>query len=89
MSFKWLKIATRQDANQHLLNKNALSFSFDWKIFEKSNLHHKIVLSGGINIKNVDNAICIQPWCIDINSGVESSVGIKDISLVKDILKKF
>ena len=63
--------------------------SFDWKIFEKSNLHHKIVLSGGINIKNVDNAICIQPWCIDINSGVESSVGVKDIGLVKDILKKF
>ena len=37
----------------------------------------KIILSGGINIKNVDNAIDINPWCIDINSGVELSPGCK------------
>ena len=63
--------------------------SFDWKIVEKANLSKKIVLSGGINVKNVDNAISTQPWCIDINSGVESSIGIKDITLVKKILEKF
>jgi phosphoribosylanthranilate isomerase len=62
--------------------------SFDWKIIENINLTQKNVLSGGISIKNVDNAIRTQPWCIDINSGVESSIGIKDINLVKDILKK-
>ena len=63
--------------------------SFDWKLFENANLQHKIVLSGGINIQNVDNAISIQPWCIDINSGIETSAGIKDISLAKNILQKF
>ncbi len=63
--------------------------SFDWNIVEKTNLSKKIVLSGGINVKNVDNAISTQPWCIDINSGVESSIGIKDITLVKKILEKF
>ena len=63
--------------------------SFDWKIVEKANLSKKIVLSGGINVKNVDNAISTQPWCIDINSGVESSIGVKDITLVKKILEKF
>ena len=63
--------------------------SFDWKIIEKANLSKKIVLSGGINVKNVDNAISTQPWCIDINSGVESSIGIKDITLVNKILEKF
>ena len=63
--------------------------SFDWKIVEKANLSKKIVLSGGINVKNVDNAISTQPWCIDINSGVESSIGIKDITLVNKILEKF
>ena len=62
--------------------------SFDWKIIENINLTQKNVLSGGISIKNVDNAIRTQPWCIDINSGVESSIGIKDTNLVKDILKK-
>jgi phosphoribosylanthranilate isomerase len=62
--------------------------SFDWKIIKNINITQKNVLSGGISIKNVDNAIRTQPWCIDINSGVESSIGIKDINLVKDILKK-
>ena len=62
--------------------------SFDWKILKNMNLSQKNVLSGGISIKNVDNAISTQPWCLDINSGVESSTGVKDINLVKDILKK-
>ena len=63
--------------------------SFDWDIVKKANLSKKIVLSGGINVKNVDNAISTQPWCIDINSGVESSIGIKNITLVNKILEKF
>ena len=63
--------------------------SFDWGIVKKANLSKKIVLSGGINVKNVDNAISTQPWCIDINSGVESSIGIKNITLVNKILEKF
>ena len=63
--------------------------SFDWDIVKKANLSKKIVLSGGINAKNVDNAISTQPWCIDINSGVESSIGIKNITLVNKILEKF
>ena len=63
--------------------------SFNWDIVKKANFSKKIVLSGGINVKNVDNAISTQPWCIDINSGVESSIGIKDITLVKKILEKF
>ncbi len=63
--------------------------SFDWHIVKKANLSKKIVLSGGINFKNVDNALSTQPWCIDINSGVESSIGIKDITLVNKILEKF
>ena len=48
----------------------------------------KIILSGGINIKNVDNAIDINPWCIDINSGVESSPGFKDINLTNKLIEK-
>ena len=47
----------------------------------------KIIVSGGINIKNVHNAININPWCIDINSGVESSAGVKDLKLINEILE--
>ena len=45
------------------------------------------VLSGGINSENVDNALKTNSWCLDLNSGVESQEGIKDILLIKDILK--
>jgi phosphoribosylanthranilate isomerase len=48
----------------------------------------KVILSGGINIKNVDNAIDINPWCIDLNSGVELSPGVKNINLIKEVLQK-
>ena len=45
------------------------------------------VLSGGINSQNVDNALKTNSWCLDLNSGVESQEGIKNIELVTNILK--
>ena len=61
--------------------------AFDWSLI-KDHDHQtkKIILSGGINIKNVDNAKDTLPWCIDLNSGVESSEGKKDIKLITNIL---
>ena len=62
--------------------------AFDWSLIkDHDDQIKKIILSGGINIENVDNAIDTLPWCIDLNSGVESSVGKKDIKLIIDILK--
>ena len=62
--------------------------SFDWHLLENiKTLDMKIIVSGGINIKNVHNAININPWCIDINSGVESSTGVKDLKLINEILE--
>ena len=63
--------------------------SFNWNLMNNiKDLDIKIILSGGINIKNVDNAIDINPWCIDINSGVESSPGFKDINLTNKLIEK-
>ena len=63
---------------------------FDWNLLKDINKNDKkIIISGGINIENVDNAISINPWCIDINSGVEISPGIKDLDLIKQVLQKF
>ena len=64
--------------------------SFNWNLLKNiKTLDMKIILSGGINIKNVDNAIGVNPWCIDINSGVESSAGIKELKQINEILKFF
>ena len=49
----------------------------------------KMIVSGGINIKNVHNAINIKPWCVDINSGVESSSGVKDLKLINEIIEVY
>ena len=63
--------------------------SFDWSLINNiKDLDTKFILSGGINIKNVDNAIEVDPWCLDINSGVESSPGKKDLNLIKEFLDK-
>ena len=62
--------------------------SFNWTILKDiENDDQNFVLSGGINSKNVDNALKTNSWCLDLNSGVESQEGIKNIVLVKDILK--
>ena len=62
--------------------------SFNWKILKDiKNDEQNFVLSGGINLQNVDNALKTNSWCLDLNSGVESQEGIKNIELVKDILK--
>ena len=63
--------------------------SFNWDLINNiKDLDTKFILSGGINIKNVDNAIDINPWCLDINSGVESSPGKKDLNLITELLNK-
>ena len=62
--------------------------SFNWQILKDiDNDDQNIVLSGGINSQNVDNALKTNSWCLDLNSGVESQEGIKNIELVTNILK--
>ena len=55
---------------------------FDWGLLEKISVQRKFVLAGGINPKNIKEAVSVDPWCIDVNSGVESSVALKDLSLI-------
>jgi len=31
----------------------------------------------------------MNPWCIDVNSGVESSLALKDKTLMNKIIKNF
>lgn len=63
--------------------------SFNWDIVGDEVLANtNIVLSGGINLENVDNALSVKPWCLDINSGVESKPGIKDTLLIDKMINK-
>ena len=40
-------------------------------------------------IRDSHNALNIEPWCIDINSGVESSAGVKDLKLINEIIEVY
>ena len=62
--------------------------SFDWNwLNDLQEKEQYFILSGGINSENVHNALSTNSWCIDLNSGVETEEGIKDIALIKNILK--
>jgi phosphoribosylanthranilate isomerase len=52
--------------------------SFDWSLVPRD-LGRPLILSGGLDRKNVAGAIrAVHPWGVDVSSGVESAKGIKD-----------
>lgn len=51
---------------------------FDWALIPEER-PLPIVLSGGLNPRNVERAIrTVRPWAVDVSSGVEAAKGIKD-----------
>ncbi len=54
----------------------------DWNLSKrvKQVIHPKpLILAGGLNPKNVKEGICrVQPYAVDVSTGVESLPGIKD-----------
>ena len=60
--------------------------TFDWSLIPE-HLKHKIILAGGISPNNVEQAIQQGCFGLDINSGVESSTGVKDQEKVRLVFK--
>lgn len=59
---------------------------FDWSLLP-AGLPLPLILSGGLNAANVTEAVeRVQPWAVDVSSGVESSKGVKDALLVKQFV---
>lgn len=58
--------------------------SFDWKIAKKIKTLVPIILAGGLTHLNVSQAIkIVNPYAVDVSSGVESKPGKKDRKLIK------
>jgi phosphoribosylanthranilate isomerase len=53
--------------------------SFDWSLAIPAKKYGRIVLAGGLSADNVNLAIkSVQPWGVDVSSGIEISPGLKD-----------
>ena len=61
--------------------------AFDWSFLKTNNFAQNLILSGGINDQNMQEACKLSPWCIDINSGVELAPGKKDLVKINKIIK--
>ena len=60
----------------------------DWELAIKVKETHLLILSGGLNVNNVRQAIeAVLPLAVDINSGVEASPGKKDPEMVRRIIE--
>ncbi|GJQ24663.1 MAG: phosphoribosylanthranilate isomerase [Planctomycetia bacterium] len=57
---------------------------FKWEIARQAHKYGTVILSGGLTPENVREAIhIVQPYAVDVSSGVESSPGKKNKVLMK------
>ncbi len=65
------------------------SKSFDWNILKNLETKKQWFLSGGINTNNIQQIIGdINPFAIDLSSGVEKELGIKDNRIINNFIGK-
>ena len=63
--------------------------SFSWDVLSGRKLGNRfVILSGGLDADNVRDAIrAVNPYAVDVSSGVESSPGVKDHPKLKRFLE--
>ena len=65
------------------------SKSFNWDILKHLNTDKPWFLSGGININNIEKINNnLNPFGIDLSSGVEKELGIKDNGIINNFIEK-
>ncbi|MFQ6040050.1 MAG: phosphoribosylanthranilate isomerase [Candidatus Poribacteria bacterium] len=61
--------------------------AFDWRLATDAKRYGPVILAGGLNPENVAKAIKqVQPYGVDVSSGVEAEPGKKDHSKLKDFI---
>ncbi len=64
--------------------------SFDWEIIKNIGIEKPWFLSGGIKIENIHLIKSeIKPFGIDLSSGLEKKLGIKDNQIINNFMEKF
>lgn len=56
----------------------------DWSKAKAAAKYGRVILAGGLHPENIEDALlAVQPYAIDLNSGLESKPGIKDHQLLE------
>jgi len=86
-TFKVIKVIKSEQLKQHLAPTCAdyllvdsgagTGKSFDWKPLKTKKFKLPWFLAGGVNIKNIEQGIELNPFAIDVSSGAETN-GIKN-----------
>jgi len=90
-----LMVLSKYDVDGYMLDtfvdgvKGGTGKVFDWQLAKQAKkLAYPIILSGGLNPKNVKSAIkIVRPYAVDVSSGVELKPGKKDLKLIKEFIK--
>jgi phosphoribosylanthranilate isomerase len=62
--------------------------TFDWDIAREAKRYGNIILSGGLTPQNVHQAVAaVQPFAVDVSSGVEARPGKKDHQRLRDFIR--
>ena len=64
--------------------KGGTGKTFDWNLIPKCS--KKFFLAGGINSSNIKEAIKLNPYGIDLSSGIENEKGEKDREKIMEIM---
>ena len=68
-------------------NRGGTGETFDWKLIPKD-LSNKIIVAGGLDSNNIEVLLSeISPFGVDVSSGVESKIGVKDHSKIDNFIK--
>ena len=63
--------------------------SFNWNILKNLKINKPWFVSGGINVNNIEQILQdINPFGLDLSSGVEKGLGIKDNRIINNFIGK-
>ncbi len=83
------------DVAAYLLDSHVAGLSggtgrtFDWQLAQGLSTSRPIILAGGLTPANVARAIAVvQPYAVDVSSGVEDASGRKDPARMRDFVQQ-